>query len=225
MRIFEELWGDARELGYPVPRKDTFMGLYYPYWLNFGRWYHVIYPTREAYFRDAAGVVPYDYILALVDSRAYWGVGNFKSHTAIPDGHSSFEYLLLHEIGHYFGLNEEYSGGGRTELEFAPDIAEPWSQNITFNPELASLKWASFVEGKTPVPTPDRVWKDRAAYGAYRGGYAQSPSLRPSHIPGKSCVMDRGRRFCDICQDAIERRLEFDLGRPQIDLPQGMPLH
>jgi hypothetical protein len=205
--------GQARDLGMPVPERDSFLGLYYPYWNNFGRWYHILYPTRETRFRNALAQVPYDYPLAIVDSDLYWGVGNYKELTAIPSSNSSFTYLLMHEFGHFLGLNEEYEGGGRTELEFAPQIAEPWSPNLTFlgSTSWADLKWKEFAAQSTPLPTPGSYWRS-GRYGAYRGGYGDSAPGR-SHKPGMNCVMHRSSQFCPICLDGMRKVMSRDLGR------------
>lgn len=210
-----EAIGSAKNLGMPIPERDSFLGLYFPYWENFGRWYHVVYPTRESRYRAALGQVSYDYPIVLVNSRDYWGVGNYRELTAIPARSSSFSYLLLHEFGHFFGLNEEYEGGGRTELEFAPGITEPWSQNITFlnSKSHADLKWSSFVKSSTPLPTRRNHWgSGRGTYGAYSGGYADSRPPRRSHKPGYGCVMESGPEFCPICRHAIEGVVQHDLG-------------
>jgi hypothetical protein len=206
--------GAAEDLGPEVPVRDSFLGLYFPYWHKFGRWYHVIYPTSEKKFRDSVGLVPYDYALALVDNSDYWGVGNFKQHTAIPANSTSFTYLLLHEIGHFFGLNEEYSAGGPTELRFAPDIKEPWSQNLTYATERGALKWYEHVLPETPVPTDSSVWHGRrnGPWGAYRGGYASSDPHHRHKIPGLSCIMNNDDQFCPICSAAITHRVLFDMG-------------
>lgn len=209
--------GKAEDLGFPVPEFDSFLGLYYPYWDNFGRWYHVVYPTREAKFRNALAVAPYDYPIVLVNSSFYWGVGNYKSHTAIPANNTSyFTYLLLHEIGHFFGLNEEYEGGGRTELEFALDKDEPWSPNITFlsNPGYDGLKWNQWVNQQTTIPTPFEDWHPNPpVYGAYHGGYADSPvSKGQSYKPGLNCIMKSSATFCDICTQGILEVIHHDLG-------------
>ncbi len=211
----KETLGYARDLGRPIPEFPTRLGLYFPYWENFGRWYHVVYPTREEKYRQALSIAPYDYKIVLVDDGQYWGVGNFRSPIAIPAQSPYSVYLLLHEFGHYFGLNEEYEEGGRTELEFAPGIDEPWSQNITFlrTGQIADLKWREFVLPTTPLPTPDHVWDDDPPiYGAYKGGYAGSPSTGHSHKPGYGCVMNNGRSFCPICRRAIEDVVNFDRG-------------
>jgi hypothetical protein len=200
----KEALGNAQNLGQPVPERDSFLGLYYPYWNNFGRWYHVIYPTRYQKYRNALAQVPYDYPIVVVDSSAYWGVGNYMELTAIPAESSSFRYLLLHEFGHFLGLNEEYEGGGRTELAFAPGISEPWSQNITFNPSRESLKWKNLVQDSTPLPTPRSTWNStqNGPLGAYQGGYADSATGR-SYKPGYACIMERHTQYCSICRQGI----------------------
>lgn len=200
--------GSPTDLGQPVPEYNSFLSLYYPYWDNFGRWYHVVYPTSEDKFRRGLANAPYDYPLVLINSDGYWGVGNYMSHTAIPAANNYyFTYLLMHEFGHFFGLNEEYEGGGRTELEFAPGMVEPWSQNITFfaNADYDHLKWNRYVVRSTPLPTPGSVWQSNPPiYGAYKGGYADSPvNNGRSYKPGLNCVMESHESFCDICTKAI----------------------
>ncbi len=214
--LSEESLGTAQRGAMPVPDRDSFLGLYFPYWNDFGRWYHVLYPTRVKHYRDSLGQVAYDYPLALVDNAYYWGVGNFKELTAIPSESNYFAYLLTHEFGHFLGLNEEYQGGGRTELEFAPHVHEPWSQNITFLKEASELKWKQFVSTETPLPTPRNFWSrpiDPAKpFGAFEGGYADSPANTQSYKPGLSCVMESGRSFCPICKDGMAQVIGRDLG-------------
>lgn len=209
--------GSPKNLGLPVPEFNSFLGLYYPYWNNFGRWYDIVYPTRENKLRQGLATAPYDYPIVLINHSGYWGVGNYLSLTAIPAANSTyFTYLLLHEFGHFFGLNEEYEGGGRTELEFAPGITEPWSQNITFlmNKSHANLKWNTFVDARTKLPTPDSMWKSSPpVYGAYKGGYGDSKStLSTSHKPGLSCMMESREHFCDICIQGIKQVIDYSLG-------------
>ncbi len=205
--------GPAQDLGMPIPEGQTALGLYFPYWDNFGRWDDVVYPTRENKFRQALGMVGYDYPLVLINNNDYWGVGNYKAMTAIPAQSQYFAYLLLHEFGHFFGLNEEYEGGGRTELEFAPQIQEPWSQNITFlnSHDHQDLKWKNFVSATTPLPTGNSTWvSSKPVYGAYRGGYADSDTSH-SHKPGFQCTMEIGYKFCPICTHAIKEVIARDL--------------
>lgn len=210
--------GHPRDLGLPIPEYDTYLGLYYPYWENSNRWYDVIYPTSEAKFRRGLALAPYDYPIVLVNSSRYWGVGNFMAFAAVPANINSFTHLLLHEFGNYFGLNEEFDGGdGPTDLEFAPEMKEPWSQNITFlrDPRYRYLKWKQFVDLRTAVPTPSSMWQDYPPiYGAYEGGYGDShPVGTPSYKPGLNCVMDRYSQFCDVCKKGILDVIQYSLGK------------
>jgi len=209
--------GSAGDLGLPVPEFDSFLGLYYPYWNKFGRWYNVVYPTREDKMRHGFASAAYDYAIVLVKNSGYWGVGNYMAYTAIPAENSAyFTYLLTHEFGHFFGLNEEYEGGGPTELEFAPDTQEPWSQNITFlrDTKYDNLKWKKLVDPKRKLPTPVSDWKSSPpVYGAYRGGYADSEVTRgQSYKPGLNCTMESAKHFCDICTAAIKQVIKDGVG-------------
>lgn len=208
--------GSYQDLGNEVKTRDSFLGLYFPYWRKFGRWYNVVYPTSETKYRNALAQEPYDYPLALVDDGAYWGVGNYKELTAIPVSSMQFSYLLLHEFGHFMGLNEEYEGGGPTELEFAPKIKEPWSQNITFN--LADLKWKALAEPGISIPTTSADYsrfggRSKNPVGAYKGGYADSEPRGKSHKPVMRCMMGEGGDFCKDCQEALVKVIENDLGQ------------
>jgi hypothetical protein len=209
--------GSPEDQGLPIPEYDTFLGLYFPYWNKFGRWYDVIYPTREAKLRRGFAASAYDYPIVLVNDSGYWGVGNYLSYTAIPANNASyFTYLLLHEFGHFFGLNEEYEGGGRTELEFAPEMQEPWSQNITFlrDTKHENLKWKKWVDVQRKLPTPFADWRSSPpVYGAYLGGYADSEVHKGrSYKPGLNCTMESKKHFCDVCTDAIHDVIQNSLG-------------
>lgn len=203
--------GSAQNLGANVPERDSFLGLYFPYWTGFGRWYHIVYPTRIERFRRALAVHPYDYPIALVDSSDYWGVGNFGELTAVPARNSSFSYLLLHEFGHYFGLNEEYESGGATELAFAPRMPEPWSQNITFQSQRQNIKWKDMISPATPVPTSAGFGSARTI-GLFTGGYAETPRPSAVYKPAKQCTMSSGGGFCNVCLAALEERIKIDAG-------------
>lgn len=208
--------GSPENLGFPIKEYPTFLGLYYAYWDPADRWYNVVYPTSEYKFRNGLASAPYDYPIVLINNAEYWGVGNYMAFTAIPANHPSFTYLLVHEFGHYFGLNEEYEGGGPTELEFAANIDEPWSQNITFlrDARYRNLKWKEFVDVRTDIPTlPDKWHSHPPVYGAYPGGYGDSPVAgSQSYKPGFDCVMDRYKKFCNICQHGILQVIKYSLG-------------
>lgn len=197
--------------------RDSYLGLYFPYWRKFGRWHDVVYPTSETKYRNALGQVDYDYPLALIDDNQYWGVGNYKELTAIPIDHYQFSYLLLHEFGHFMGLNEEYEGGGPTELEFAPGIHEPWSQNMTFHPKANELKWIKHTAPGIALPTSMEEYRRfggslKNPVGAYSGGYGDSAPQGKNYKPVRGCMMSNGGTFCPVCQDALTQVIELDSG-------------
>lgn len=201
--------GVAENLGFPVPVRDSFLTLYHPYWSTFSRWFHVMYPTHEERFRDALAQAPYDYPFILTDSGEFWGTGNYNAYTVVPSNIDSFEYLVLHEFGHYFGLNEEYSSQD-TELLFAADVSEPWSQNMTFQMAAEDIKWNPFFARGVSIPTPAAQWP-RVGIGAYVGGYAGEDSRSLIPVPDGVCTMSSGVEFCDVCSAAMREKLEADL--------------
>jgi hypothetical protein len=209
--------GSARDQGPEIQVRDSFLGLYFPYWRKFGRWYHVLYPTSQTKYRNALAQLPYDYPIALIDDSSYWGVGNYKELTAVPARNHQFTYLLLHEFGHFMGLNEEYEGGGPTELEFAPGILEPWSPNITFHPGPGKLKWEHQTAKGIPLPSSREDHRRFGGnsvnpVGAYLGGYADSEPRRKSHKPVLKCMMASGGSFCPVCSSSIRTLIDQDRG-------------
>lgn len=202
-----------RTLGEPgrsgvVPQQDTALGLSFPVWSGISGPELIVYPTDEDKMRSAFAQVPYDYPVVIIDDARYWGVGNYNMFTAVPAHSQSLRLLITHEMGHFFGLNEEY-GGQETELAFAPNISEPWSQNITFRTQRADIKWGDLIEAGTTIPTPTSSWTSGRKIGAYRGGYPNdSRSMTP--VPDGVCTMSSGSDFCAVCRRAILAKAAFD---------------
>jgi len=167
------------------------------------------YPTDEERFRDALAQAPYDYPFVVTDSGEFWGTGNYNAYTVVPSDVDAFDYLILHEFGHYFGLNEEYSSQD-TELLFASGVAEPWSQNMTFQQGVADIKWNAHIADGVPIPTPSAQWP-LLGIGAYAGGYAGEDARSLIPVPDGVCTMSSGIEFCDVCRAAMLDKLEADL--------------
>ena len=111
--------------------------------------------------RDIASAAPYDFIYILVNSTRYGGGGIYNLYatgiTGRDDPGQSWhvDYMFTHEFGHSFaGLGDEYYTSSISYQDFYPQGVEPWEPNVTalLNPE--KLKWKSFVEKNTPLPTP-----------------------------------------------------------------------
>jgi hypothetical protein len=199
--------GDVGKAGV-VPKQDTALGLSFPVWSGISGPDLIIYPTDEGKLRSAFAQVPYDYPVVVVDDTRYWGVGNYNMYTAVPAHNQNLKLLITHEMGHFFGLNEEYSGQD-TELAFAPGTSEPWSQNITFKTQRSEIKWGDLMDANLAIPTPTSSWTSGKKIGAYRGGYPNdSRSMIP--VPDGVCVMSSGPDFCAVCRRAILAKASFD---------------
>ncbi|HEX8288242.1 MAG TPA: M64 family metallopeptidase [Pyrinomonadaceae bacterium] len=89
----------------------------------------------------------FDVILVLVNDPEYGGSGGS---IAVASTHSSGVELILHEVGHSFGLlADEYSGGGPN---CNPNV-EPSAANSTRQTDRNSIKWNLWIEGTTSLPT------------------------------------------------------------------------
>jgi hypothetical protein len=111
-------------------------------------------------WRDLAAVVPYEFVLILVNERKYGGGGIFNLYSTAA-AHSSYApYLVVHEFGHHFaGLGDEYFTGSVAYEKFIGDRVEPWEPNVTALLDPEALKWADLVPEATPLPTP---WRKQA---------------------------------------------------------------
>lgn len=111
--------------------------------------------------RDAAGLVPYDYINILVNDKRYGGGGIYNLYTTtftISDHKEmawQMDYVYVHEFGHSFaGLGDEYYSSSVGYDEFFKKDVEPWERNVTALLDKNNIKWKSFMEKETPLPTP-----------------------------------------------------------------------
>jgi len=111
-------------------------------------------------WRDHAAVVPYEFVLILVNERKYGGGGILNLYSTAA-AHSSYApYLVVHEFGHHFaGLGDEYFTGSVAYEEFIGDRVEPWAPNVTALLDPEGLKWGDLVSDATPLPTP---WRKEA---------------------------------------------------------------
>ena len=170
--------------GTPVPERNSFLGLYYPYWLDYSRWNVIVYPTRERRFRNAIGQVPYDYPIAIMDTTVYTNVGNYNELTAVANGTGNVQNLFLHES---------------------------WSQNMTFQTNAANIKWRALIKAGMPIPTPASSWTGDNV-GAYPGGYGGLDARSHVPVPDRVCIMSSGPSYCQVGRAAIAEKIIFDLG-------------
>lgn len=105
--------------------------------------------------RKVASRVPYDYIIILVNEKKYGGGGIFNLYAILMANHERTETVFLHEFGHLFaGLGDEYYTSSVTYNEFYPLDVEPWEPNLTICTNRRELKWKTWIDPETPIPTP-----------------------------------------------------------------------
>ena len=160
-----------------------------------------------------------------------WHVGivlvNTTGHGGCASGNVSFtsvrsgwENTALHEMGHNFGLADEYHywegcGSGETGHDHAP-TGEPTAPNITTETNRDNLKWRHMLTPGVPVPTmenPDctqcdnraNVLSDDDAIGLFEGaGYYHCGRYRGAY---RCRMRNSGDPFCRVCAEAIAKRL------------------
>lgn len=113
-----------------------------------------------------------DQVLVLVNDTAYGGSGGA---IAVASTNSSAVELVLHEVGHSFGLlADEYDSN--PEL---CDPAEPAETNSTTQTSRTSIKWRQWIASSTPLPTTGTA---AGVPGAYLGSrYCPSGMYRPTY--------------------------------------------
>lgn len=135
-------------------------------------------------------------VLVMVNDANYGGSGG-----AVPvfSVHPESGLIALHELGHSFGgLADEYATGDTSPL---PESLEAYP-NVTAQRNPALIKWKAWIEGGTPLPTPE-AWADPDCLGLFEGAYYHASGVfRPRHNCRMRSLDDT---FCDVCGEAIIR--------------------
>lgn len=197
--------------------KDTALGA------HFSTFYSDRYLTTLQLKRlhDSLAELPYEHIIILANTDNYGGGGIFNSYTLTTAHHANFRPVVVHEFGHSFaGLADEYFYDDQYVEMYYPE-AEPWEQNITTLKDFDS-KWKSLLPKGCRIPTKpldnDKLWEKIAGgdpagkfVGVYEGGGYQSKGV---FRPYPDCRMRTNAApvFCPVCQDAIRKLIEFNLG-------------
>ena len=144
-------------------------------------------------------------IVMIVNTTDYGGAA--LGQVAVCSKHPQTIDIALHELGHVFGLADEYEEGlGK----YQPP--EPASVNVT--KKTAGLKWGAMVLPTTAVPTRVNVACRRQGptgpvpkgiIGALEGAKGHECNI---YRPSAACKMrDVGDDFCAVCQDHISAKL------------------
>lgn len=126
-----------------------------------------------------------------------------------------YDRTAVHELGHSFGLADEYDSlAGCDSGESGQDVyplGEPDQPNVTIDTDRTSIKWAAYIDAATAVPTtvnPDPTECDTqpspvgvGEIGAFDGAYSyHSGVFRPAYT---CCMREHAEDFCDVCRDVI----------------------
>ncbi len=121
--------------------------------------YVLTYENRQ--IRDIAAAAPYDFIYILYNGTRYGGGGIYGLYatgmTGVKNSELDWhvEYMFTHEFGHSFAaLGDEYYTSSTSYTDFYPSGVEPTAPNVTALTDPDNLKWKSFLQEGTPLPTP-----------------------------------------------------------------------
>jgi hypothetical protein len=174
--------------------------------------YTLVRDTLDAWF------VEWDVGIVLVNTTGHGGCASGNvSWTSVRSG---WENIALHEMGHNFGLADEYHyyegcGSGETGHDTAP-AGEPFRPNITSETNRDDLKWRHLLTPGVSVPTmenPDctqcdnraNVLSDDDAIGLFEGaGYYHCGLYRGAY---RCRMRNSSNPFCRVCTQAIAEYL------------------
>lgn len=153
---------------------------------------------------NGRAITDYQFLAVLIDSASYGGAGSIPNSTAKPrlawatTDHPQSPLILLHELGHAFGLQDEY------EVAQAEPV-KPW-HNISRFARPDATPWQSLVTAPnhTAVTCPAGTkWTGTVStIGTFEGaGY----KVRDRYRPTVQCRMrELAADFCEVCADHIK---------------------
>jgi hypothetical protein len=185
---------ESKESGIDKPDKNiwknTELGTMYN---TFGTPRYVLTEENRR-LRDIAGSAPYDFITILFNDNRYGGGGIFNlyatcyTQTDKPGMEWQMDYVYVHEFGHSFGgLGDEYYSSQVSYTDFYQKGVEPWEPNLTALIDKENLKWKSFVEAGTPIPTP---W-EKVEYDSLEGVRGKLDRLAPDYYEKRQPIIQR----------------------------------
>lgn len=193
---------------------------------------------------EVESVMPYwNKILVIVNSDRYGGRGGSIATFSKAESHwegapIDWADIMVHELGHGFGLADEYM------YFFGCDLDGP--ENDNWDPKLSlnrpnvdcdtinraitrdTVKWSDLILDSTPIPTKVNNDCSKCDYtgspvddgviGIFEGAYYHHCGVYRSEY---NCAMNRGTvdggegRFCTVCQRHIEKELEVYASRDE----------
>jgi len=137
-----------------------------------------------------------DIVLVLVNDATYGGSGGS---VAVASTHASAIELILHEVGHSFGLlADEYGGPPPPSC----NLTEPSAVNGTAVTSRPSIKWTAWIDAGTAIPTSGTA---PGVPGLYQGAvYCDNGMYRPTY---NSKMRSLGQPFDAINAEQHVRRI------------------
>jgi IgA peptidase M64 len=138
-----------------------------------------------------------DIVLVIVNDPEYGGSGGS---VAVTSTNVEVLELILHELGHSFGLLADEYGGPPPPA--CNNTIEPFAANATMATERALIKWNQWIDASTPIPT---LTTQQGVPGLYEGAvYCDAGLYRPT---SGSKMRFLGRPYEQINTEQLIRRI------------------
>jgi len=138
-----------------------------------------------------------DIVIVIVNDPEYGGSGGS---VAVTSTHVEVLELILHELGHSFGLLADEYGGPPPPA--CNNTIEPSAANATKATDRAVIKWNHWIDASTPVPTLSTL---QGVPGLYEGAvYCDAGLYRPT---SGSRMRFLGRPYEQINTEQLIRRI------------------
>ena len=155
---------------------------------------------RDGAYADGEGKVDallqslmpeYDLVILLVNDTQYGGSGGV---TLISSLNSSAAEIVRHESGHTFAnLADEYT----TAYPGWVPVEKP---NATTETNYSLIKWGPWIDGGTPIPTPQTSAYAQVV-GVFQGAEYQTTGW---YRPKLDCKMNHlNTNFCEVCREQL----------------------
>ena len=138
-----------------------------------------------------------DIVIVVVNDPEYGGSGGS---VAVTSTHVEVLELILHELGHSFGLLADEYGGPPPPA--CNNTIEPSAANATKATDRAVIKWNHWIDASTPIPTLSTL---QGVPGLYEGAvYCDAGLYRPT---SGSRMRFLGRPYEQINTEQLIRRI------------------
>jgi hypothetical protein len=159
-----------------------------------------------------------DAVFVLVNDTQWGGCAGGLVFSSISEG---FAGIITHELGHKVGgLADEYDcymcDGTDDNRTYQAAWGEPAAKNLTINTNRSTIKWGSFINATTPLPTTSNV--PAGVVGLWEGGGYYRFGIYRSQF---NCQMRDLNEFCAACNQEMNIILTGKCTPCEID-PAGL---